>query len=135
MTILDEGVVNINNESDIILARKIAREMSGDLKFTLTDITRIVTSVSELARNIFLYAGKGVMTWSKVRNGGKSGIKIKFEDNGPGIKDIDQAMVVGFTSSRGLGMGLPGAKKLMDDFEILSEFGVGTTITIYKWLK
>jgi serine/threonine-protein kinase RsbT len=128
------GEVSIKNEGDIVMARKKARDLSQRLGFGVTDVTRIVTTVSELARNIYRFAGTGTMRW-KVVNEGADGIEIIFEDKGPGISDIEQAMGMGFTSGRGLGMGLPGAKRLMDEMEIESQVGVGTMVTVRKWLR
>ncbi len=128
------GEVPIQNEGDIVSARKVAREVSQKLGFGVTDVTRIVTAVSELARNIYRFAGTGIMRWS-VMNEGIVGIELIFEDKGPGITDIEQAMGLGFTSGQGLGMGLPGARRLMDELEIESRVGVGTTVTVRKWLK
>jgi serine/threonine-protein kinase RsbT len=105
------------------------------LGFGITDVTRIITAVSELARNVFLYAGSGVVRWRVLNGSDKVGIELIFEDHGPGIADIDQAMRAGYTSGGGLGLGLPGAGRLMDEMEIQSEAGKGTKITVKKWRK
>jgi serine/threonine-protein kinase RsbT len=86
-----------------------------------------------LARNVFRYAGSGIMRWQALDTGGRIGIELTFEDRGPGITDIEQAMEAGYTSGGGLGLGLPGAKRLMDEFEIASEIGKGTIVTAKKW--
>ena len=101
----------------------------------MTDVTRIVTTTSELARNVFLYAGVGALRWRRVEVSGRAGIELIFEDSGPGIANVDQAMEAGWSSGRSLGMGLPGAKRLMDELEIHSEVGKGTTVTVRKWLR
>src|SRR5262245_56593948 len=127
------GEVRIHSESDIVETRRTIRMAATQLGFGITDVTRIVTAASELARNVFLYAGAGTMRWQAVDMGSTIGIELTFEDHGPGISDIEQAMEAGYTSSGGLGMGLPGAKRLMDEFEIASEIGKGTVVTAKKW--
>jgi serine/threonine-protein kinase RsbT len=129
-----DGEVPIVAEFDIVVARKCVREASVALGFGVTDVTRIVTAASELARNIFQYAGSGVMRWRRVSSNGRAGIELVFEDHGPGIADVALAMEVGFTTGGGLGMGLPGAKKLMGELEIRSQAGAGATVTTRKWL-
>lgn len=125
----------INKESDIATARKIIRDTVTEMGFDITDTTRIVTAASELIRNILLYAGSGNMRWCTIKNERHSGIKIVFKDNGPGIPDIEQAMEKGFTTSGGLGLGLPGAKRMMDEMEISSMVGEGTEVKVIKWLR
>jgi serine/threonine-protein kinase RsbT len=127
------GEVRIHSESDIVATRRTVRTAATQLGFGLTDVTRIVTAASELARNVFRYAGSGIMRWQALDTGGRIGIELIFEDRGPGITDIEQAMEAGYTSGGGLGMGLPGAKRLMDEFEIASEIGKGTIVTAKKW--
>jgi serine/threonine-protein kinase RsbT len=127
------GEVRIHSESDIVETRRTVRTAATRLGFGITDVTRIVTAASELARNVFLYAGSGIMRWQALDMAGRIGIELTFEDRGPGITDIEQAMEAGYTSGGGLGMGLPGAKRLMDEFEIASEIGKGTIVTAKKW--
>ena len=127
------GEVPIHSESDIVATRRTVRTAATQLGFGVTDITRIVTAASELARNIFLYAGSGIMRWQVLDTGSQVGIELMFEDSGPGISDVEQAMQAGYTSGGGLGMGLPGAKRLMDELEIASEIGKGTIVTAKKW--
>jgi serine/threonine-protein kinase RsbT len=127
------GEVRIHSESDIVATRRTVRTAASQLGFGLTDVTRIVTAASELARNVFLYAGSGIMRWQALNTAGRIGIELTFEDRGPGITDVEQAMEAGYTSGGGLGMGLPGAKRLMDEFEIASEIGKGTIVTAKKW--
>ena len=129
------GEVNISSEMDIITARKAVRQVAVEIGFSLTDVTRIVTSASELARNIVTYAEKGVMSWRKINGMEGKGIEITFTDKGPGIADIAQAETPGFSSGKGLGMGLSGAKRLMGELEIESLKGQGTKVTVRKWLK
>jgi len=126
----------IENEHDIVLCRRASREMARELGFNLVDQTRITTTASELARNIFEYANHGeVILESVTDENGIIGLKLIFQDNGPGIEDTDLALGEGWTSHRGMGLGLPGSKKLMDDFTIESTKGVGTTVTVIKWQK
>jgi serine/threonine-protein kinase RsbT len=128
------GEVHIDAEIDIVGVRKAVREAATQIGFGVTDVTRIVTSASELARNVFLYAGSGEMQWCLLNGGGKTGIELVFEDSGPGIADIEQVMESGYTTSRGMGMGLPGSRRLMGEMEIESELGKGTRVTVRKWL-
>lgn len=123
----------IRSDLDIVIARTMARDMAKALGFSAIDQARIATAVSELARNIYLYAGTGSVTVYPVEKHGRKGIEIVCEDQGPGIADIDLVMQDGYTTSRGMGMGLPGAKRLMDDFVIQSQVGVGTKIVLRKW--
>jgi serine/threonine-protein kinase RsbT len=129
------GEVRINSEGDIVTARKIVRAAAVAMGFGVTDVTRIVTAASELTRNVFRHAGSGVMYWRQLNTGGQVGLELSFEDRGPGIADIEQAMEIGYTTSGGLGLGLPGAKRLMDEMEIASEVGNGTRVTVKKWRR
>jgi serine/threonine-protein kinase RsbT len=131
----NHGTVDISDESDIIVARKTIRVVSEKLGFSLTDVTRIVTAVSELARNVFVYAGSGVMSWCILDQGNVVGIELTFEDHGPGISDLEQVMQEGYSTSKGLGLGLPGSRRLMDDIEIRSQVGEGTTVVVKKWRR
>lgn len=97
-------------------------------------VDHIVTAASELARNVFLYAGAGMLRWRALNADGNSGIELVFADSGPGIADVEQALVPGYSTGRGLGMGLPGAKRLMDEMELQTALGQGTTVTVRKWL-
>jgi serine/threonine-protein kinase RsbT len=123
----------IRSDLDIVIARTLARDVAKALGFGAIDQARIATAVSELARNIFLYAGTGSVTVREVEQNGRKGIEIVCEDQGPGIEDIDMSMQDGYTTSRGMGMGLPGARRLMDEFDIHTQKGLGTTITCRKW--
>jgi len=130
-----EGEVSIRSESDIVQARKLVRSVAAEAGLGVTDVTRVVTAASELTRNIFHYAGEGTMTWRTLNTGARSGIELVFEDRGPGISNIDQAMERGYSTRGGLGLGLPGAKRLMDEMEIKSAPGQGTKIVVRKWLR
>ena len=128
------GEVRIEAESDVVVVRRVVREASTLLGFKGTDVTRIVTSASELARNVVVHGGgTGVMRWRQEKKGPKIAIELTFEDRGPGITDLEQVLAPGYTTGRGLGMGLPGAKRLMGDLEIESVPGEGTTVTVRKW--
>ena len=127
------GKVRIDSESDIVTVRKVVRDVCRSIGFCDTDVTRVVTAASELARNVYRYAKKGEMHWEVLEQEGKAGLEMVFEDHGPGIKDIDLAMRPGYSTVRGLGLGLPGAKRLMDFMNISSQDGQGTRVTVCKW--
>jgi serine/threonine-protein kinase RsbT len=128
-------IIPIRIDADVILARQEGRSLAQRLGFSAVDQARITTAISELARNIVVYAeGKGHVTLLETANAdGRRGIEIRFDDEGPGIADIDTAMTQGFTSGKGLGAGLPGSQRLMDFFEIKSVPGEGTHIVVRKW--
>ena len=128
-----QGEERILDESHIVSVRKTTRDIATRLGFGLTDVTRIVTAASELARNVFHYAGTGVMRWRTLEESDRIGIELVFEDHGPGIASIEQVMQEGYSTSGGLGMGLPGTRRLMDEMEIKSQVGLGTTVTVKKW--
>lgn len=129
-----EGELRIESEHEIVTARTTIRETATELGFGLTDTTRIVTAVSELARNVYLYAGSGSVRWSVVSKEGNRSLELIFEDDGPGIEDVARALEAGHSTSDGMGRGLSGTRELMDEFEIESEPGRGTTVTIRKYL-
>lgn len=123
----------IKSSNDVVRVRQIVRTWAAELKFSLVDQTKIVTATSELARNTLEHGGGGQMTAQMVENGLKKGIKLTFEDQGPGIANIELALKDGYTSARGMGLGLSGSKRLVNEFEIKSESGRGTTVTIIRW--
>lgn len=128
--------VSINSPNDILAARQRGRVLARQIGFSSpTDLTLIATAVSELARNIVLYAKQGEVVFDAIENNGKCGIAIVAQDEGPGIANIAQAMQAGYSTSGGLGLGLPGVKRLMDRFEIVSDIGKGTTVTAIKWVS
>lgn len=131
----DRYEVAITTVGDIVRARQVVRAAAEQIGFELTDVTRIITAASEMARNIVHYAGSGVMRWRMLDLNGRLGIELTFEDAGPGIPDIERAMEDGFSTSGGLGKGLPGAKRLMDEMVIQSTVGRGTTVTLRKWRR
>ncbi|MGG1679211.1 anti-sigma regulatory factor [Neobacillus sp. NRS-1170] len=130
-----ESCVKIMTEWDIVAARQMGRNTAKELDFSIVDQARITTAISELARNIYLYAGQGEIRIEPINEMGKCGLKVIAADRGPGIQDIRRVMEDGFTTSGGLGAGLPGVRRLMDDFDLTSEVGVGTTIQVVKWLR
>jgi len=127
------GQVRIESEDDILRARQKAREITEDMGFSITDVTRTVTAVSELARNIHLYTDHGVMHWRAVKDRGRAGIELVFDDDGPGIDDVSGVLRGDHSTSDGMGRGIEGTKSLMDDFDLTSSPEDGTTITIRKW--
>ena len=129
----NQSCVKIVTEWDIVAARQMGRNVAKELDFGTVDQARITTAISELARNIYLYAGQGEMQIDPISEDGKSGLRIRASDNGPGIPDIRKVMEDGFSTSGGLGAGLPGVKRLMDEFDITSSVGEGTIILAIKW--
>ena len=127
--------VQIDDESGILKARQTARAVAADLGFDLTSQTLIATAISELARNILKYARSGEILVRPAARNGALGITIIAADKGPGIADSALAMTDGFSTGQGLGLGLPGTKRLMDDFDLVSEAGKGTTVTATRWAR
>jgi serine/threonine-protein kinase RsbT len=125
--------VKIGSPADIVAARQRARALALEAGFSICDSTLITTAISEMSRNILEYAQHGEVTISVLKNGTKQGVKIVARDRGPGISDISQVMKDGYSSRKGMGIGLPGTKRLMDEFEIRSKVGNGTTVTMKKW--
>ncbi|OEH93070.1 anti-sigma regulatory factor [Bacillus solimangrovi] len=130
-----QSCVNIQKEWDIVAARQLGRNIAKELGFGNVDQARITTAISELARNIYLYTRGGNICYEIVNQPCKKGLMVVASDNGPGIKEIKRVMEDGYSTSGGLGAGLPGVKRLMDDFSIESDIGVGTKIIVYKWLR
>jgi serine/threonine-protein kinase RsbT len=127
-----EVTVRIQGDPDIVAARKAAREVASRLSFSRTDLTLIATAVSEIARNVVRFAGRGEVV-IELLDQPRPGVRIVARDAGPGIADIDNALTDGYSTSHGLGLGLPGARRLMDEFAVVSEVGRGTTVTMTKW--
>jgi serine/threonine-protein kinase RsbT len=128
-----EFVVPIRSDVDVVNARQQARSLVSGLRFSSSDLTLIATAISEVARNIVAYAGRGEIVLRVVQREARRGLVVIARDRGPGIPDIEEAMQDGFSTSGGLGLGLPGSKRLMDEFEIVSDVGKGTEITMTKW--
>ncbi|WP_025112568.1 anti-sigma regulatory factor [Pseudomonas sp. H1h] len=133
MTVRSSGTQPINIEQDVVLARQTARKLATECGMRLIDLTKLVTAVSELARNTMVYGGGGDMDWQILDENSKTGLRLTFRDEGPGIADLKLAMTDGWTSGSGLGLGLTGAKRLVDEFELDTEPGKGTRITITRW--
>ena len=131
----DDVNVAIERETDIVTVRRKGRELAGAIGFGSTEQTIIALAISEIARNIVSYAKRGDITLSRVDSGGRRGIAIVARDEGPGIANIELAMRDGYSTAKSLGIGLPGAKRVMDDFELASTPGKGTTVTMKKWLR
>jgi serine/threonine-protein kinase RsbT len=125
--------VIIAHDTDIVIARREGRAMATPLGFSSGELALIATAISEVARNIVVYAKRGEVLLEIVEKHGRKGIKVIARDQGPGIADVERAMQDGFSTSKSLGLGLPGARRLMDDFHIESVVGQGTTITMTKW--
>ena len=131
-----EERIAIESDNDVVTARQRARALAAEVELTSTDQTLLATAISEVARNITTYATRGEVLLSIVRdNGGREGIRVVARDNGPGIADIEQALQDGYTSGGGLGLGLPGARRLVDEFQIESAPSEGTTVTLVKWSR
>jgi serine/threonine-protein kinase RsbT len=133
MTALDT-VVPIESSDDIVAARQAGRELATRLTFSLTDVTMIATAISEIARNITSYAGCGSIRVAIADRDGRKALVVRAEDDGPGIVDIERALEDGYSTGRGLGLGLPGARRLMDRLVIESTPGHGTVVEMWKWI-
>jgi len=132
-TISSSGELPLKNEHDIVLGRQAVRRMAQELTFSLVDQTKIVTAASELARNALIYGGGGVLKWEVLNEVGKRGLRLTFQDQGPGIANVELAMTDGWTSGKGLGLGLTGARRLVNEFELDTTVGAGTRVTVTRW--
>ena len=130
----DDIVVDIDNPDDIVAARKAGHQLALDLGFSLTDVTMIATAISEVARNITSYAGRGAVRVAVADREGRKALVVRAEDDGPGIADIERAMEDGYSTGRGFGLGLPGARRLMDRLVVESALGRGTVVEMWKWV-
>ena len=127
------GSMILVTEHDIVRSRQTVRKLTQELKFSLVDQTKLITAASELSRNTVVYGGGGEMRWEVVTQGPKTGLRLAFEDRGPGIPDVQLALTDGWTSGSGLGVGLSGSKRLVNEFEIRTVVGEGTCVTITRW--
>ncbi|MCA3186071.1 MAG: anti-sigma regulatory factor [Cupriavidus sp.] len=127
------GSAPIQDERDIVQARALVRTLTAQLKFSLVEQTKMITAASELARNTMVYGGGGEMRWELLSDGLRRGLLLHFEDHGPGIPDVEQALVDGWTSGSGLGMGLSGTRRLVNEFQIRTQVGEGTCVSITRW--
>ena len=123
----------LQSDVDVVAARQAVREWAKEIGLSVLDLTKVVTAASELARNTVVYGGGGSMSLAIVREGGRQGLRVTFEDRGPGIPDVERAMQDGFTTGQGMGMGLPGAKRLVDEFALTTSPECGTSVTILRW--
>jgi serine/threonine-protein kinase RsbT len=133
--VADEIRVAIRTDADVVTARQEARTMGAALGFSSTDLTLLATAISEIARNITTYAGEGEVTLRVRDEGTRVGIEVVAADEGPGIANVELAMQDGYTTGNGLGLGLPGTRRLVDDFELQTEPGAGTRIRMVKWTR
>lgn len=133
MPVLKSDDLPLRSEQDIVSARQVVRKLAQECGFGIVDQTKMVTAASELARNAVIYGGGGIMRWETHSDGLKRGLRLHFIDQGPGIADVALAMTDGWTSGSGMGLGLSGAKRLVNDFEIDSRVGQGTRVTITRW--
>lgn len=133
MNVLKRDEQPLKSSSDVVAARQKVRQWTTELRFSLVDQTKLITAASELARNALDHGHGGAMAMEVVSNNGKPGLRLTFEDHGPGIPDIDQALKDGFTTGSGMGLGLGGSKRLVNEFSIESEVGKGTKVTIIRW--
>lgn len=131
----DALLIPIAADTDVVTARQRGRELAADAGFSSGDQTVIAAAISEIARNILNYAKRGEVALSVVSNGDRRGVVVVARDQGPGIRDVDRALEDGYSTSGGLGLGLPGARRLMDEFEVVSAPGKGTTVTMKKWRR
>jgi serine/threonine-protein kinase RsbT len=127
--------IEVVSDQDVVRVRQLVRTVAVAVKLSLVDQTKLVTAASELARNTLVYGGGGSVEVRRVDNGRRQGIKIIFADQGPGIVDLDLALTDGYTTGGGLGLGLSGARRLVDEFDIDTAVGQGTTITVTKWCR
>ncbi len=128
-----DGTIQLGAERDIVACRQLVRKLTQDLKFSLVDQTKMITAASELSRNTIVYGQGGVMRWQIVTQGPQTGLRLTFEDEGPGIPDTDLALTDGWTSGSGMGIGLSGSRRLVNDFELRTVVGKGTSVTITRW--
>jgi len=132
-TTSSSGELPLRNEHDIVLGRQAVRRLAQEHGFSLVDQTKLVTATSELARNALVYGGGGTLKWAVLLDGTRCGVRLTFQDQGPGIPNVDLAMTDGWTSGTGLGLGLTGARRLVNQFELDSTVGVGTRVTVTRW--
>jgi serine/threonine-protein kinase RsbT len=125
--------ISISSDVDVVKARQVGRRVAEDVGFVFTELALIATAISELARNIVRYARSGEIAIRTITNSARRGIQIVAQDRGPGIRDVEQALQTGFSTAGGLGLGLPGVRRLMDEFDIQSKLGQGTTVRVTKW--
>jgi serine/threonine-protein kinase RsbT len=131
--VVREHSATLKSDADVVRARQLVRDWAVELRFSLVDQTKLVTAASELARNTIIYGNGGTLKMEALTNGARTGLRLTFEDQGPGIPDIELALQDGYTTGSGLGLGLSGAKRLVNEFEIKSQVGRGTRVTVTRW--
>lgn len=127
------GSAPLRNEADIVASRQAVRMLTQRLKFSLVDQTKMITAASELSRNTVVYGGGGTMDWEIVENGARQGLRLVFADQGPGIPDVDLALKDGWTSGKGMGLGLSGSRRLVHEFHLDTNVGSGTRVSVLRW--
>jgi serine/threonine-protein kinase RsbT len=133
MTVSRSDALPLYNEGDVVQARQVVRTVSKEIGFSLVNQTKIVTAASELARNALIHGGGGVMKWEVLTDGVRTGLRLTFEDQGPGIPDVERALTDGWSSGTGLGLGLSGSRRLANEFELTTGVGKGTTVVVTRW--
>lgn len=133
MPVAKRETIPVRSQEDVVLIRQLVRKWAAELGFSLVEQTKVVTATSELARNVLIHGGGGATHVETLTEGSRKGLRIIFEDQGPGIADIELALRDGYTTGGGLGLGLGGSKRLVSDFDIVSRAGEGTRVTITKW--
>ena len=133
MTEPTTGSLPLLGERDIVMCRQMVRKLTQQIKFSLVDQTKMITAASELSRNTVVYGGGGEMRWEIVQHGIRTGLRLAFEDKGPGIPDIDLALTDGWTSGSGMGVGLSGSRRLVNEFDLRTVVGEGTCVTVARW--
>jgi serine/threonine-protein kinase RsbT len=133
MPVLKHENLPVKTESDVVLVRHQVRKWTQELGFSLVEQTKVVTAASELARNTLIHGGGGTALLEMLNDGIRRGLRLTFEDKGPGIPDIELALKEGYTTGSGLGLGLPGSRRLMNEFDLVSRIGEGTRVTVIKW--
>lgn len=133
MPVLKHETLPVRSDNDIVLARQAVRKWAQELGFSLVDQTKVVTAASELARNTLIHGGGGTLRLEILNEGIRRGLRLTFEDQGPGIADIELALKEGYTTGTGLGLGLPGSRRLVNEFDIVSRVGEGTRVSVTKW--
>jgi serine/threonine-protein kinase RsbT len=133
MRVVRSETLPVGNEQEVVLSRQAVRRACQEIGFGLVDQTKMITAASELARNTVVYGGGGMLLLEVLQNGGRDGLRLRFEDHGPGIADLDLALTDGWSSGNGLGLGLSGSRRLVNEFDIETCPGEGTRVTIARW--
>jgi serine/threonine-protein kinase RsbT len=133
LVVVELARFSLRSDVEIVAARRGVGQWAQRIGLTILDRTKVVTAASELARNTVIYGGGGVMSLEIVRDGSRQGLRLTFEDRGPGIADVDRALEDGYSTGSGMGLGLPGARRLMNEFELTSTVGMGTRVTVVRW--